>query len=130
MRSWGSEARAGILHRKANGVIDGPSGDFIVTNQTRENGEACGISAGPGVGALFVVSEIPHGARGCVPIGGLRIRTIQFVEETSVGIENQDVAIAAAGIGIAFNGGGERNRHRASVALTAVRGVFDRQQGL
>lgn len=130
MRSRGSEARPGILHREANGVIDRPLGDFIVTNETRENWEACGIGAGPGVGAPLVGSEIPHGARSCVPIRGLRIRTIQFVEETSVGVENQDVAIAAAGIGVAFNGGGKRNRHRASVALAAVCGVVDRQQGL
>src|SRR5262249_45586826 len=59
---WWCETGAGILERKTNRVIDGTGGDFVVANQSGKDGEACGVGAGPGVGALLVGEEIPDGA--------------------------------------------------------------------
>ncbi len=130
MRSRRSEGGTGILHGEAYGVTNGARGDFVIANQAGKNGEAGGVGAGPGIGALLVGDKIPDGAGSGVPCGGLRIGTIEFVEEASVVVENEDVAIAVAGIGIAFDGRGERNGHGACVAFAAVSGVIHGNEGL
>ena len=57
-----SETGARILQRETNRVIDGSSGDVVVTNESGEDGEAGGVGAGPGVRALLISKKIPNGA--------------------------------------------------------------------
>jgi len=70
------------LNGEANGMFDGAGGDFVVANEAGKDGQAGGVGAGPGVGALLVGEEIPDGAGARIPLRGLRIRTVEFVEKT------------------------------------------------
>jgi hypothetical protein len=122
--SWRSEPGAGILQCETNRVMDGAGGDFVVADESREDGEPGGVGAGPGVGALLVSEKIPDGAGGCVPGRSLRVGTVEFVEQAAGVVENEDVTIAGAGIGVAFDGNGEGDGHEAGIGF-AVGGVVD-----
>jgi len=130
VRSGGNKTGTGVLQGEADGVIESASGDFVVTNQTWKNRETCSIGAGPGVRTLLVGKKIPDGPRIGVPTGGLRIGTIELVQKTIGFIENEDVAVAGAGIGIALDGGGKRNGHGARVAFAAVGLIVDGNERL
>jgi len=130
MRGGRREGVTRIGNGEANGVMNCASGDFIVANEPREDGKACGVGAGPGIGALLVGEQIPDGSGAGVPGSGLRIRAVEFVEETSGGVEDEDVAITGTGIGVALDGRGERDGHGTGVALAAVRGVIDGDERL
>jgi hypothetical protein len=79
---------------------------------------------------LLVGEEIPDGAGICVPGSGLRVGTVEFVEKAVGVVENEDVAIAGAGIGVALDGSGERNGHGAGVGFATVGGVVDGNERL
>lgn len=125
-----NEASAGILQRETDRVIEGTCGDFVIADKAGENGEAGGVGARPGVRTLLVGEKIPDGAGIGVPAGGLRIGAVEFIEEAVGLIENQDVTIAGAGIGIALDGIGECDGHGARVALAAIGLVINGDEGL
>ena len=60
----------------------------------------------------------------------MRIGAVKLVEEAIGFVENKDVAIAGAGIGVAFDGSSEGNRHGAGVGLAAVGLVVDGDERL
>ena len=60
----------------------------------------------------------------------MRVGTVEFIEKTVGVVENEDVTIAGAGVGVAFDVNGERNRHGAGVGFAAVGGVVDRDERL
>src|SRR5580704_1274522 len=124
------ESVTGIGHGETNGVVDCAAGDFIVANEAREDREACGVGAGPGVGTLLVGEKIPDGSRTSVPGSGLRIGAEEFVEEASGSVEDEDVAITGSRIGVALDGRGERDGHGPDVALAAVGSVIDGDERL
>ncbi len=130
VRGRRNETGAGVGKSETNGVIDGAGSNLIVANQARKNGKAGGVGAGPGVRALFVGEKIPDGTGACVPNGGLRIGRVKLVEEAIGFIEDENVAIAGAGIRVAFDRSGQRNGHGAGVGFAAVRGVIDRDERL
>ena len=111
-------------------MFDGGGGDFVVANEAGKDGQAGGVGAGPGVGALLVGEEIPDGAGARIPLRGLRIRTVEFVEKTIGAVEDENVAIAGAGIRVTLNGSGERDGHGTEIALGAIGGVVDGNEGL
>jgi len=111
-------------------MFDGAGGDFVVANEAGKDGQAGGVGAGPGVGALLVGEEIPDGAGARIPLRGLRIRTVEFVEKTIGAVEDENVAIAGAGIRVTLNGSGERDGHGTEIALGAIGGVVDGNEGL
>ena len=125
-----SESSTGILQCETDRVIDGACGDFIVANESREDGETGGVGAGPGVGALLVGEKIPDSAGTGVPGSGLGVGTVELVEEAVGVIENEDVAIAVAGVGVAFDIRGERDGHGAGIGLGGVGGVVDGDERL
>jgi hypothetical protein len=125
MRSGWNETRRRILNGEANGVFDNASGDFIVTNEAGKDGEAGGVGACPCVRALFVREEVPNGPGTGVPLRGLGIRTVEFVEEAVSPVEDKDVTIAGTGIGIALNGSSKRDGHGARITFSAVSSVID-----
>jgi hypothetical protein len=130
VRGGRNESRGCALNREANSVLDGAGGDFVVANEAGEDGEAGGVGAGPGVRALLVGEKIPNGAGAYVPLRGLRIGAVELVEETIGTVEDEDVAIAGAGIRVALNGSGERNGHGSGIALGTVGSVVDGNEGL
>ena len=81
-------------------------------------------------GTLLVGEKIPDGAGIGVPTGGLRIGTVELVEEAVGIVENENVTIAGAGIGIALDGSGERNGHGTGVAFAAVGLIVDGNERL
>ena len=65
-----------------------------------------------------------------MPTGSLRIRTVELVKETIGFVENEDVTIAGAGIGVALDGSGKRNGHGAGVGLAPVGLVVNGEERL
>lgn len=60
----------------------------------------------------------------------MRIGTVEFIEEAVGVVEDEDMAIAGARIGIALDGSSERDGHGARVAFTTVGGVGDGNESL
>ena len=115
-----------LARREANGVLDFAGGDFVVANQAGEDGEAGGVGGGPGVGTLLVIEQIPNCGGGGVPTAvGIGVAAVELVEPAIGVVEDEDVAVAAAGIWIALDGRVGGHGHGAGIAFVAVGGEVD-----
>jgi hypothetical protein len=113
------DCRAAVLQSEAQCVIDLSSGNFIVTSEPGKNRKAGSVGAGPGVGPLLVRKKIPNGGGASVPGIPRDHGVIQFVEKTIRIVENENVAVASAGVRIAFDQRSYGNRHGTGIALAA-----------
>jgi len=78
---------------------------------------------------LIVVEQIPDGGGASVPGAvGVDARAVEFVEPAIVVVEHQDVTIACAGIGVAFDVGSGGDGHGTGITFVAV-GVEDDVHG-
>lgn len=121
---------AGILQRETDRMLDGRRGNFVIADKAGEDGESGGVGAGPGVRALLIGEKIPDGAGISIPTGGLRLGTVKLVKEAVGFVENEDVAVAGAGVGIALDGIAKCDGHGARVAFAAIGLVIDGDEGL
>ena len=107
------------------------AGDFVVANEAGEDGQSCGVGGGPGERALRVVLQIPNGGGGGVPRAvGIDAGAKEFIEPAVVVIEDEDVAVACAGIGVALDVSVRRNGHGTRIAFVTVCAKADIHRGL
>ena len=121
MRGRRDEGGDAVLKREADGVGDLAAGSFVIANQARENRQTRGIGGRPGERALRVILQIPNGGGSCVPSAvAVYAGAIEFVEPAIVVVQNQDVAIAGSGIGVALDVGVCGNRHGSRIAFVTI----------
>ncbi len=133
----------GMFHRKADGVIDRPGSDFVVTHQAWKDRQSGGIGRGPSPGPRFIVAHVPDRLAVSRPprrISRRRIGAVDgvecFIEPAFRAIQHQHMRIvlvivrpARARGWIAFNGGGNRKRRHHHIALISVGSHIDGHRG-
>ena len=117
---------AGSDCRETYGVVDCPDSDFIVTDQTGENGQPSRIGRGPPIRAQGVGAQIVDSPRAGLP-GAIRlgVGAPGLVQLAMIAVHDQDMPVAAAlrstfdgyiqrdgvGTGVAFVGVLKADRH-------------------
>lgn len=79
---------------------------------------------------MLVAEKIPDCGGVGVPGVTLRIRIVKLVEKAVRIVEDQNVAVAAARIRVAFDGKGRGDRHGARIAFVTVGREIDGNEGL